>query len=568
VSSNRGSNRPGWLWTPDDTDIEDQPADFNAGLASLAFIRAAIRRSAWFCGAMAVAGMLIGAGLYLKSPPIYQASTTLILTNGPEVAPGAALSDDQVIAQSRPVAALALHMLGLRQSVSSFLGSYTATPLTDRVLLVTVNASSSGEAVRQANALATAFLSFRARQLETQQSTLFKTLDQQVTQAKQQITSLSRQIGQVTAQPASAAQQAKLSSLRAERGRAAAALTGLEQSVNTTRASTQETTASQIKNSQVLNVAAAIPPHSRSKHALFYAVFGLIGGLVLSLGIVVVRALISDRLLRRDDVARALGAPVKLSIGKVRLSRWRPGRRGLAAAEDAGIRRIVAHLHSTAVANSRGTPALAVVSIGDPQVSAISLVSLAISFAEQMGLRVVMADLCSTTPAAHLLGVTEPGIHTVRTNGGRLVVAIPDRDDVTPVGPVTPVTAHEQFPPCGRELAAAFAAADVMLTLAALDPSVGAEHLATWAPVAVAMVTAGKSSWTSIHAASEMIRLSGTRLVSAVLVGADKTDESLGVASTPGASDHARDAEDGLPDTERFFATLDKGPGVGRPDDR
>ena len=29
----------------------------------------------------------------------------------------------------------------------------------------------------------------------------------------------------------------------------------------------------------------------------------------------------------------------------------------------------------------------------------------------------------------------------------------------------------------------------------------------------------------------EMIRLSGTRLVSAVLVGADKTDESLGVTT-------------------------------------
>ena len=36
-----------------------------------------------------------------------------------------------------------------------------------------------------------------------------------------------------------------------------------------------------------------------------------------------------------------------------------------------------------------------------------------------------------------------------------------------------------------------------------------------------------------------MIRLAGTRLVSAVVVGADKWDESLGVTVTPGV---ARDA--------------------------
>ena len=54
------------------------------------------------------------------------------------------------------------------------------------------------------------------------------------------------------------------------------------------------------------------------------------------------------------------------------------------------------------------------------------------------------------------------------------------------------------------------------------------------------MVTAGRSSWTRIHAVGEMIRLAGMYLVSAVLVGASKTDESLGgyarrdPAMTPG----------------------------------
>jgi len=46
-------------------------------------------------------------------------------------------------------------------------------------------------------------------------------------------------------------------------------------------------------------------------------------------------------------------------------------------------------------------------------------------------------------------------------------------------------------------------------------------------------VAAGRSSWTKIHAVAEMIRLAGTPVVSAVLVDADKTDESIGMPPTP-----------------------------------
>jgi capsular polysaccharide biosynthesis protein len=568
VSPNRGSNQPEWLWATDDSEVENQSADLDTGLVSLGFIMAAIRRSVRLCAAIAAAGMLIGAGVYLSLPHAYQASTTLYLTVGPESAPGSAIADDQEIIQSRAVAGLALRKLGLRESVDSFVGSYTATPLTDRVLVITVNAPSSSEAVSQANALATEFLQYRTNQLQTQQELLFRSLDLQVTQARQQITSLSQRISQLSAQPASPARQAELSSLRAQRDQATAAVTVLVQSNNTAKADTQEATAAQIKQSQVLDAAAAIPPHGRLKHLVLYAVVGLIGALVLALSIVVIRAITSERLYRRDDVGRALGAPVKLSISKVRLSRWRPGRRGLAAARNPGIRRIVAYLRNMIAANSSGATALAVVPVDDPQVPAISLVSLAISYAEQMGLRVMVADLCRTTPAARLLGVTEAGVHTVRIDRGHMIVVVPDSEDVTPIGPLRRRAAQVKFPPCGKELVAAFDASDLLLTLAALDPSVGGDHLATWAPAAVAMITAGQSSWTRIHAASEMVRLSGTRLVSGVLIGADKTDESLGVIPTPGVDDGGRAVEEDLPDSERFFATLDKGSGGGRHGDR
>jgi hypothetical protein len=78
-------------------------------------------------------------------------------------------------------------------------------------------------------------------------------------------------------------------------------------------------------------------------------------------------------------------------------------------------------------------------------------------------------------------------------------------------------------------VADACAAANVLLTLVTVDPALGGDHLATWATDAIAVVTAGESSGEKIHGVAELIRLSGTRLVSAVLLGADDADESLGL---------------------------------------
>ena len=76
---------------------------------------------------------------------------------------------------------------------------------------------------------------------------------------------------------------------------------------------------------------------------------------------------------------------------------------------------------------------------------------------------------------------------------------------------------------------AAYSAADLVLTLVTLDPALGGDHLTTWASEAIAVVTAGRSSAEKVHGAGELIRLAGIRFDSAVLIGADRDDESLGV---------------------------------------
>jgi len=526
LSPNRGIDPAERTWTDEDfTPPEDGTADFNAGLTSLGFVRAAIRRSRRSWCAAAAAGFLIGLGVYVTSPPVYQAETTLLLTNGPEPQPGTAVQDDQTIAQSIPVAALALHKLGLHESVGSFLASYTATPVTDRILSITVNAPSSSDAVVRARALATAFLGYRAAQLEAQQNQLFSSLDRQIVQARQKVASIKGDMKSLlTKEPPSPARRAQLSNLQNQQDQAANALDQLVQSTGGTRASTQTLTTTQITGSQVLNPAALLA-HSRLKHLILYSLAGLILGLVLGLGVVIIRAIISDRLRRRDDIAHALGAPVKLSVGAVRLSRWRPGRRGLEAAQDSDVQRIVMHLGAAVRPGSSRIAALAVVPVDDPQVAALSLASLAASCSQE-GFHVILADLCPGSPAAKLLGATDPGIQQVHVNGRDLLVVIPDPDDVELAGPLHKLSRREK---ATDPLVAACTSADLLLTLAPLDPSVGGEHLATWAADAVAVITAGRSSWTKIHAVGEMARLAGTRLVSAVVVGADKTDDSLGV---------------------------------------
>jgi hypothetical protein len=77
-------------------------------------------------------------------------------------------------------------------------------------------------------------------------------------------------------------------------------------------------------------------------------------------------------------------------------------------------------------------------------------------------------------------------------------------------------------------LVTACSAADLLLTLATLDPAFGGDHLGTWTANAVAVVTAGESSVEKVYSVGEMLRLAGTRLDSVVLIGADKTDETLG----------------------------------------
>ena len=509
---------------------ESQPTDSTPGLVSLRFINAAIRRGARFWIVMAVVGLLVGLGVYVMSPHPYQASATVLITHGPSEDIQSAALNNQAIAATPAVAALAIHELGLKQSVGSFLTTYAATSVTDRLLTVTASAPSANEAVLRANAVATAFLKFRADEMQGELNQVMKSLNQQISQAQQLISSTGAQISQLSGQPSTPTQQSQLSSLRAEQTNATATLASLREAVTTNRTTAQPETTAALRGSVILSVAPLA--HARLKSLIIYTLVGLIVGFVLGVAIVVIRAIVSNRLRQRDDIAYALEAPVRLSVGTLSGRRWLPALPGRAAKQNLDLSRVVAYLQGSTAGSTRVKAGLAIVAVDNAPVVARAVAALAASYASQ-GYQVVAADLSMGAHMAHLLGVKSGGIHEVSQNGADFRVAVPDHEDATPVGPLHAATSPAGAAHAGDALVASYASADLLLTLVTLDPALGGDHLATWATKAVVVVSAGQSSAERVHGVGEMIRLAGTRLDSVVLIGADKSDESLGLTNSP-----------------------------------
>jgi capsular polysaccharide biosynthesis protein len=304
-SLNGDNSQPERFGSYDDFTSESQPADFAPGLVSLGFIKAAVRRSALFVSVAALAGLILGLGAYTATPHHYQASATILLTHGPYEDVQTAANNNQALAQTRTVAASAEHDLGLQQSVSSFLSTYTVTAITDRVLVITASAPTASQAVQRASAVGGAFLTFRAAGMQDEQNLVVQSLDQQVKAAQQRVSAINAQISKLSGGVDAAVQQPEISGLQAQLKVATSALGSLEQAVTNSQTTTLPAMTAALKGSQVLSVAAL--PRSKLKPLATYALVGLIAGLALSLGLVLVRALVSDRLRQRDDIAYALG---------------------------------------------------------------------------------------------------------------------------------------------------------------------------------------------------------------------------------------------------------------------
>jgi capsular polysaccharide biosynthesis protein len=513
------------LWTYEDfpeeaSDATDAPA---SKLISLGDISAAIKRSKRLWCIAAVVGLLLGSALFITTKPSYQVSVAILITNDPSQDPVTQQATNQLLAQAPTLASVMVKKLGLDETPTDFLKTYTATVTSNSVLTIAVNAPTDEQATNWAASLATQFLQYRAQTLQSQQNTIFTAENLQLTQEQQALTALNKQISQAQSGSATAGKGTSLTALQAKQAKDTAMVAALEASVASSQATMRITTTSMISGSSILGMSPATPVNSRKKTLLEYVVGGLLFGLVVGMGYIAVRAIVTDRLRRRSEIAEALGAPVRISVPTAGTGgRLLAGRRG-SAEPDGGISRVVGYLRNALPSNARGPASLAIIAVDNEKAVAPIVAALAAACARE-GKRVLVADLSGGALAGQL-GEAKQGVQTVTVNTDRIMVSVPPSGDIAAVGPLS---RRGSSAAAGNGVAAAYSGADILITLAVLDPGVGADHLSTWANEAVAVVTAGASTTVKIHATGEMIRGAGIHLASAVLLGADSADESLG----------------------------------------
>src|SRR4029453_11297331 len=147
--------------------------------------------------------------------------------------------------------------------------------------------------------------------------------------------------------------------------------------------------------------------------------------------------------------------------------------------EKPAVRLVVRHLRTFVRWSETPKPALAVVGVDDLEACALIVASLAMSYAEE-GKRVLAVDLSGRKALARTLGVSTVGTHDSRFSGPdlSLTVFLPEKDAGPAEGRHLLRGEAERSVP-DDPMTQAWANADVILTLAALSPSIGAEHLRT-----------------------------------------------------------------------------------------
>ena len=505
-------------WVDDDELAEEWTTSYPPdNLITFRYIWAAIRRHVRVWIVVAVAGLVAALALPAVLPPASSSSVKLLLTHRQGDDPVRAMATDVSLIRTNTVAQQVINELGLSMAPDELLDSYTATALTDRVMEIVATAPTSDQATELAGEVADTYLPFRDQQVALQLESLREELSSAQT----------------------AVQEARAALVAAGENPNDSSPPSTPEWTTYTRAVEEElfieqqildhnAQASRMRSSRVLDAAAPIPRSERMAMAIS-AASGLIAGLSLGLGFVVVRALISDRLWTRRDIARALGAPVRLSVRGEPRWIWRivPRYIGRSRMRRPALRLVTQRLLAIVLRRSSPKPDLVIVGVDNLRASAGIVASLALNLAEK-GKQVLVADL-SGGVLARGLGLSGEGTHETRLRNTNSVftVHVPSAGDAPPLGRRLQGGSRAQTDDSALDVA--WTQADVVLALATLSPALGAEHLRPWSSEAVAIVTAGRSSATLLHATGELIRLAGIRLDSAVLLRADKTDDSIGL---------------------------------------
>jgi capsular polysaccharide biosynthesis protein len=506
-------------WRIEDPDPAEATVGSTAnGFVSLHFLRAALRRRWPVWVAAAMAGLLLGAAWTAFVPGRTQGTVTLLLAHDPTADPAAAMATDVSLLRTRTVAASVVHALDLGMTPEAFQEQITATPETDSVLVVDVAAPDDAAGVARARTLARTYLDFRGTELSSQAKALIAGYQQKVHDLEAQASKLTQQYNALTASGADS--QAQASEVLSQRTEVLGEVSRVQQLIEDTTLQSE----SVVQASHVLDPPSVVP-RAPLKRAVLNVMAGLIAGLGIGVGLVLFRALTSDRLRRREEVALALEAPVRFSAGPIsgRLTGWR---RLLHSSPERNLSTLVGGLETAAATSKGRTARVALVVVDDVDAAATVVAGLAARLAVR-DKKVFVVDL---TEAGRLGAAVARALEREDPGQARASDPVVHRPDGPPAFALGPLGGTNRDEAAGDEpWRAAWARADVVLALAEADPAVGVDHLRSWVDRAVLLVSAGRSSAERVRTAGELVRGAGLQFLFALLVGTDGTDESSGL---------------------------------------
>ncbi len=499
-------------------DDEDQTSTSRPipSLVSLHFLRSALRRRWWVCVLCVVLGLLASVAFLVASPVSHQAKAALVLAHDPQVDSSRAMATDISLLTTRTVASKTIANLGLTMTPDEFLKTMTAEPISSELMSLTLTGPSDAESVRRLTALTSTYLDFRADQLSTQSNVLVDGMRQRIEKLQTAMADQSRRIEQLSRAGRSGA--SKLSDAIAQRAYFQSQIETLQQSVEDATLRND----SVVSSSRVIDPAAVDTAGVKRRIALTLA-SGLIGGAALGCGIVLFFAITSDRLRRRSDVAAALGVAVPISVGRIapppKQWLWLPHLRTLDNRRAAERQRL-AHAIEMELPPQAARARLGVACIDNAEEVSFAVAAAATVLA-QHGRSVAVIDLTQHGSLGAGAATSSPGSTarpTVLRPRGVPALASSAADLIT-VG-------HEDQSgsPQGLE------SADVILILADLDPSVGADHLKAWTDRVMVVVTAGRSSAERVRTVADLVRTAGLELRLSALLHTERTDDSSGTA--------------------------------------
>jgi capsular polysaccharide biosynthesis protein len=511
-------------WNISDDAVED-PADPVRPLATLVsfhYLRAAVRRRWRACVLFALLGVFLGVAFLAANPVPRTATTTLRLTHQEGADPSGASATDISLMTTRTPAERTIKALGLNLSSEDLMNSVKAVPSgSPEILQLTMSAPTDAEAVRRLDRFTKEYLNFRARQISAQSDILIKGYEGQIAALRSQAQALDKRIEDLAANGDTAT--ARLTDAVTEQSQ-------VNDKIGTLQATVDDATLRQVavvSASRVIDPAAAMPPAGPRRMVLVLA-SGLIGGLAIGFGVVLLRAILSDRLWLRIEVAAALSASVLLSVRRItprprllRIVRFLPWLRARDARRAVELQRM-AHTIEQAVLETGHGQSVAVVCLGNSDEMRFGLVAAAIAL-QRRGRTATIVDL---------------------TEAGRIASAVARSPSAA--AEETPAVFRPRVVPSlakgpyhidsaeWEDVALVNGKNRITLILADLDPAVGVDHLTGWTDSVIVAVTAGKSSAELVRTTGDLVRSVGLQLRGAVLLGAVRDDMSSGIATRVG----------------------------------